>query len=73
MYIKSNKTKVAYLKKSWGGGGAFRSSTENNERDMVVMPIQAEHANWRVFPREAEHSDRLGESTNERLKQLDAE
>ena len=40
---------------------------------MVVMPIQAEHANWRVFPREAEHSDRLGESTNERLKQLDAE
>ena len=55
------------------GGDPFRSITENNKRDMVVMPIQADHAYCRVSPRETEHSGRLGEPTHERLKQLDAE
>ena len=72
VHIRSdNKTTVAHLNKI--GGDPFRSITENNKRDMVVMPIQADHAYCRVSPRETEHSGRLGEPTHERFKQLDAE
>ena len=37
------------------------------------MPIQADHAYCEVSPRETELSGRLGESTHDRLKQLDAD
>jgi hypothetical protein len=55
------------------GEHPFRFVTTNNERDMVIMPIQEDHTYCRIPPREAEHSGRLRESKHERLQQLDAE